>query len=120
MKFLLYTMGDDSQPTPPPSPEQMVEIGKFMGEAMQAGVVIATGGLAPSATGTKVVLDNGQFTVTDGPFSEAKELIGGFALIEAASKEEAVEWAKRFRRAEGDGVSYIRQVFGPDDGPPVP
>lgn len=82
--------------------------------------MIATGGLAPSATGTKVTLSGGKLSVVDGPFAETKELVGGFALIEAASKEEAVEWAKRFRLAEGDGVSHIRQVFGPEDGPPAP
>ena len=91
-----------------------------MEEAFKAGVVIATGGLAPSATGTRVTLSDGKFTVVDGPFSEAKELVGGFALIDVASKEEAVEWTKRFRLADGDGVSHIRQVFGPEDGPPAP
>lgn len=95
-------------------------MGKFMEEAFRQGVVIATGGLAPSATGTRVTLSNGTFTVADGPFADAKELIGGFALIEAASKEEAIEWAKRFRLVDGDGVSHIRQVFGPEDGPLSP
>lgn len=75
MKFLLYTLGDDSKPTPPPTPEKLAEIGKFMEEAFRAGVVIATGGLAPSATGTKVSLTDGKFTVVDGPFAEAKELV---------------------------------------------
>lgn len=118
MKFLLYTLGDDSQPAPRPTPEQLAEIGKLMEAVTKAGIVLATGGLAPSATGTRVALSGDEFTVTDGPFSEAKELVGGWALIEVGSKAEAVEWAKRFRSIEGDGVSHIRQVFGPEDGPP--
>lgn len=120
MKFLLYTLGDDSKPTPPQTPEQFAEIGKLIEDATKAGILLATGGLAPSATGTRVISSNGQITVTDGPFAEAKELVGGWALIEVGSKEEAIEWAKRFRSVEGDGVSYIRRVYGPDDGPGGP
>jgi len=81
MRYLGYTLGDDSVPTPPPSAELMTEMGKFVEEATKAGVLLATGGLGPSAEGTKVTYADGEFTVTDGPFAEAKELIGGWALM---------------------------------------
>jgi hypothetical protein len=118
VRFLTYTLGDDSQPTPPPAPELMEELGRFTEEATKAGVLVATGGLAPSAQGTKVAYVDGEFTVTDGPFTEVKELVGGWALMEVRDKAEVVEWTKRFLRIAGGGESTIRQVFGPDDLPP--
>jgi hypothetical protein len=111
MRFLGYTLGDDSVPTPPPSPDLYVEMGKFVEEATKAGVLLATGGLAPSAQGTKVTYRDGEFTVIDGPFAEAKELIGGWALMEVRDKDEAIEWTKRFLSVVGEGESTIRQVF---------
>jgi hypothetical protein len=65
----------------------------------------------PSAKGARVRLSSGKFTVTDGPFAEAKEIVGGFALIRANSKEEAIEHTKKFLKVAGDGESEIRQVF---------
>jgi hypothetical protein len=117
MRFLMYTLGDEADPRllTPPTPELMAEMGAFMAEATKAGALIATGGVGPSALGAKVELTGGTFTVTDGPFSEAKELIGGWALVEAASKEEAISWAKRFLSIVGSGESRIRQVFGSED-----
>ena len=115
MRFLMYTIGDDSKPVPPPSPDVMAEMGKFMEEATKAGALLATGAMAPSAQGTTVRFADGKFTVTDGPYAEAKELIGGWALVQAASKAEALDWAKRFLRIVGGGESRIRQVFGPED-----
>jgi hypothetical protein len=111
MRYLGYTLGDDSVPMPPPSPEMMQEMGKFVEEATKTGVLLATGGLGPSAEGTKVRYSNGEFTVTDGPFTEAKELIGGWALMEVRDKEEAIEWTKRFLTVVGGGESTVRQVF---------
>ena len=118
MRFFMYTLGDENVPMPPPTPELMAEMGEFMGEATRSGALVATGGFAPSALGATVGLADGTFTVTDGPFSEAKELIGGWALVEAASKQEAIEYAKRFLTIVGGGESRIRQVFGPEDGAP--
>jgi hypothetical protein len=118
MRFFMYTLGDESIPMPPPTPELMTEMGAFMEEATKSGALIATGGFAPSALGATVGLNDGTFTVTDGPFSEAKELIGGWALVEAASKAEAIDYAKRFLSIVGGGESRIRQVFGPEDGAP--
>jgi hypothetical protein len=118
MRFFMYTLGDENIPVPPPTPELMAEMGAFMEEAIRSGALIETGGFAPSALGAKVSLDNGSFTVIDGPFTEAKELIGGWALVEASSKEEAIGHAKRFLTIVGGGESRIRQVFGPEDGAP--
>ena len=103
---------------PPPTPELMAEMGQFMAESMASGALVATGGFAPSSMGATVGLHDGTFSVTDGPFSEAKELIGGWALVEVASKEEAIDHAKRFLSIVGGGESRIRRVFGPEDGAP--
>ena len=118
MRFFMYTLGDESIPMPPPTPQLFAEMGAFMEEATKSGALIETGGFAPTALGAKVSLTDGTFRVTDGPFSEAKELIGGWALVEAASKDEAIGWAKRFLTIVGGGESRIRQVFGPEDGAP--
>jgi hypothetical protein len=118
MRFFMYTLGDESIPMPPPTPELFVEMGAFMEEATKSGALIQTGGFGPTALGAKVSLANGAFSVTDGPFSEAKELIGGWALVEAPSKEAAIDYAKRFLKIVGGGDARIRQVFGPEDGAP--
>jgi hypothetical protein len=111
MRFLGYTIGDPSVPIPPPTPELMEEMGKFVEEATKAGVLVATGGVEPLNDAVKVSLKDGQFTVRDGPFTEAKELIGGWALMETRDREEAIEWTKRFLTLVGEGESTIRQVY---------
>lgn len=92
MKFLGYTLGDPNAPMPQPSPDLYQKMGAFVEEATKAGVLLATGGLAPVDEGVKVQYHNGEFTVLDGPFTEAKELIGGWALMECRDKDEAIEW----------------------------
>ena len=110
-RFLMYEIDDKAVATnTPPSPELMAEMGKLIEETTKSGILVATGGLGPNSThvrtsGTKV-------SVTDGPFTETKELTGGFALVEVTSKAEAIEWAKRFRKIVGDGESVIQEVFG--------
>jgi hypothetical protein len=115
MQFMVYDPNFDpnADNINPPTPEMMAEMGAFISEAMQAGVLVATGALQPQ--GTRLRLSNGKFTVTDGPFIELKELLAGFAVIEVESLEEAIEWSKRFRKIVGDGESEIVQVFGADD-----
>ena len=113
MQFLVYDPNYNPEAAAPPTPELMAEMGRFIGEAMQAGVLVTTGALQPK--GTRLKLSDGKFTVTDGPFIELKELMGGWAVIRAKSLEEAIEWCKRFRKIVGDGESEIVQVFGPDD-----
>lgn len=114
MQFMIYDPNfDPDADVPPPTPEMMAKMGAFIGEAMQAGVLVATGALQPK--GTRLRLSNGKFTVTDGPFIELKELLAGFAVIQVQSLEEAIEWSKRFRKIVGDGESEIVQLFGPED-----
>jgi hypothetical protein len=97
----------------PPSQQEMAQMGKLIEELTKSGVLLATEGCLPSAKGARVRLSKGKITVTDGPFTEAKELVGGFALIRAKSKDEAVELTKRFLNVAGDGESEIREVFEP-------
>jgi hypothetical protein len=110
MRFLLYETGHNAQPSAPPSQQMLEEVGKFTEETRRAGILLATGGLGPGAT--RVRNSAGKVAVTDGPFTETKELTGGFALIEVKSKDEAIEWAKRFRKIVGDGESVVQEVFG--------
>ena len=95
----------------PPTTEQMAEMGKFCEEMAKAGVLLATEGCLPSAMGARVRLASGKVTVTDGPFTESKELVAGFALLQVKSKEEAIELTKRFLKLAGDGEAELRQVF---------
>jgi hypothetical protein len=95
----------------PPTQEHMDEMGRLIEEMQSAGVLLATEGCLPSALGARVRLSGGEVTVTDGPFTESKELIAGFALLQADSREHAVELTRRFLRIAGDGECEIRQVF---------
>ncbi|MET9070044.1 YciI family protein [Streptosporangium sandarakinum] len=108
MRFLMTTKGVDAAP---PTPEVMAEMAAFVEEMTRAGVLLATGGLDPA--GIHVSASGGKITVTDGPFTEAKEAIVSFALIETRSKEEAVEMSRRFWKIIGNGEGHIQQVFGP-------
>jgi hypothetical protein len=117
MQFLVYDPNPNVETSAPPSPEMMAEMGRFIEEATQAGVVVTTGALQPK--GTRLRLAGGQFTVTDGPFIEAKELMGGFAVLQVNSLEDAIEWSKRFRKIVGDGETEIVQLMGPDDFGPA-
>lgn len=118
MQFLVYDPTfdpKDFENAEPPSEEMMAEMGAFMGEAFEAGVIVATGAL--QTHGTRLLYENGEFTVTDGPFIELKELVAGWAILEVDSLQEATEWSKRFRMIVGEGVSEIVQLYGPhDDG----
>jgi hypothetical protein len=112
MRFLGYTLADPTTPLPPPTPEIYQKMGAFIEEATKAGVLVATGGVGPLEEAVKVQYHNGEFTVLDGPFTEAKELVGGWALLECLDKNEAVEWTKRFLAIVGEGESTIRPVYG--------
>ena len=95
----------------PPTQEEMAAMGKLIEDYTKAGSLLATEGCLPSALGARVRLSNGKLTVTDGPFTESKEVVGGFALLQANSKEQAIELAKQFLQVAGDGECEIRQVF---------
>ncbi|GAP65596.1 YCII-related protein [Mizugakiibacter sediminis] len=99
----------------PPSEREMAEMGRLIDEMTRAGVLLATEGCMPSAQGARVRLAQGTFAVTAGPFAEAGEAIGGFALIQARSREEAIEWSKRFLKVIGDGECEIRQLHDAPD-----
>jgi hypothetical protein len=108
MRFLGYTLASETEmPTEPPRHEEM---GKFVEEAVNAGVIVATGGIAPTSEGVKIALKDGEFTVVDGPFTEPKELVGGWALMECRDKEEAFAWTKRFLSVLGEGEVRVRPV----------
>jgi hypothetical protein len=111
MRFLGYTLADESIPMPPPTPGLMADMGAFVEEATKAGVLVATGGIAPSAMGAKIALKDGEYSVIDGPFTEAKELVGGWALLECRDLADAVEWSKRFLGVLGEGEVRVRPVF---------
>jgi hypothetical protein len=101
----------------------MAAIAKLGEEATRAGAMVQTGGLLPSAMGARVRLSAGKLTVTDGPFAETKELIGGYAVYDVKSKQEAIEWTSRFMQLHKDhwpgweGESEIRQIFEPPQPP---
>ncbi len=112
MRFLGYTLANEAEtPMEPPRPELYEEMDKFVEEAVKAGVIVATGGLSPTSEGAIVSLKDGAFTVVDGPFTEAKELVGGWALMECRDKDEAVEWTKRFLSVLGEGECRVRPVM---------
>jgi hypothetical protein len=94
----------------PPTPEEYAKMGALIEEMTKKGVLIATGGCLPSALGARVRSDGGKFSVSDGPFIETKEVVGGFAIIECKDKSEAIELAKRFLAVAGDGESEVRQM----------
>src|SRR6266446_4904094 len=95
----------------PPSQEEMAKMGKLIEDEMKAGTLLATEGCLPTALGARVRISGGKLTVTDGPFTEAKEVVGGFALLRANSKEEAIELVKNFLEVAGEGECELRQVF---------
>ena len=111
MRFLGYTLADPTTPVPPPTEKEMAKMGEFLEEATKAGVLVATGGLGPLDEATRVSYADGKFTVLDGPFTEAKELVGGWALMEVRDRAEAIEWTKRFLAVVGFGESTIRPVY---------
>ncbi len=95
----------------PPSAEEMETMGKLVQEGFQKGWLLATEGCLPSALGARVRKENGKITATDGPFTEAKELVGGFAILSANSREEAVELTRQFLSHVGDGECELRQLY---------
>ena len=95
----------------PPTPEEMAKMGKLIEEGMKAGWLLGTEGCLPSALGARVRRDGAKLSVTDGPFAEAKEVIGGFALLRANTKEEAIELCRHFLQIAGEGECELRQLY---------
>ena len=94
----------------PPSQQEIAQMGKLIEEMAKAGVLLSTEGCQGSSKGARVRRSGERVTVTDGPFTEAKEIVGGFAIIKAQSKAEAIGWAKRFLDVTGNGESEILQL----------
>lgn len=103
----------------PPTLEEMAAMGKLIEEGMRAGWLLATEGCLPTALGARVRRSEGKVTVTDGPFTETKEVVGGFAILKANSKAEAIELAKTFLGHVGQGECELRQVYEPNCGEPT-
>jgi len=95
----------------PPSQEEMETMGKLIEEGMKGGWLLGTEGCLPTALGARVRKSEGKITVVDGPFTEAKEVVGGFALLQANSKEEAIQLTKDFLKVAGDGECELRQLY---------
>src|SRR5256714_10772732 len=99
-----------------PSQKLLAEMGKFNEELVKAGVMLEGEGLHPSSKGARIKFSGSKRTVVDGPFAETKELVAGFWIWQVRSKEEAVEWAKRWPNPTGaEGELEIRQIFEADD-----
>jgi len=118
MRFLSMIRIDEKA-AQQPSEQLMNEMGKLMDEMTREGTLIRTAGLRPTAEGVRVRLRKGQLSTIDGPFTETKEVIGGFAILEAASMPQAIELTRRFLQVHGDGWEIeceVRPFDGPDFG----
>ena len=119
MKYMMIVKSAERSGPPPKS--LMDAIDKLSEDATKAGTMLGAGGLGPTALGARVRLSEGKVTVTDGPFTEAKEVVGGYAQFELKSKKEAVDAAVRFMELHKqhwpgwEGETEVRQMFGPED-----
>jgi hypothetical protein len=120
MKFMLMINGDAAyEAGQPPNPQLMAAMGPYVEKMAQSGVLVETAGLLPTSHGSRMTVSGGAFTVTDGPFSEAKEVIGGYAIVEVESKEEALAVSRDFLQLHVDvlgsaytAVAEIRPMMG--------
>lgn len=111
MKFLsIYRPAERNAP---PSQEEMTKMGKLIEQGMQAGWLLSTEGCLPITLGAQVRSTQGKVTVIDGPFAEAREVVGGFAIMQVKSREELIQLTKDFLAVAGDGVCELRQLYEP-------
>lgn len=118
MRFLSMIRIDENTGNEPDE-RLMTDMGKLIEEMTESGALVSTAGLRPTSEGVRVRLRGGELSTTDGPFTETKEVIGGYAILEADSKEAAVELTRRFLRVHGDEWDIeceVRQLDGPDFG----
>jgi hypothetical protein len=113
MKFL--SIYKHAERNCPPSPEEMAKMGKMVEDWMKAGKLLSTEGCMPTSTGAQLRIANGQTIVKDGPFTEAKEVVGGFAILRADSKQQAIEYVKEFLQVMGEGECELRQLYDAGD-----
>jgi hypothetical protein len=117
MRFMMFMYpGVTDEADWQPTPEAVKAMMEYNEELTKAGALLALDGLHPASKGARVAFSGGRPTATDGPFAEAKEIVGGYWIIDAKSKEEAVEWARRCPADEGDMIE-VRQVFEMSDFP---
>lgn len=109
MKFL--SIYKSVERNTPPTAEEMAAMGKLIEEGFKAGWLVSTEGCLPSALGARVRRSGDKLSVMDGPFTESKEVVGGFAILKANSKEEAIQLAKDFLKIAGEGECELRQVY---------
>jgi hypothetical protein len=118
MKFMMIVK--HSEPCGPPPKGLMDAMGKLIEESAKDGTMVGSGGLLPTATGARVQLSGGKIKVVDGPFTESKEIIGGYAQFELKSREEAIQSAVRFMELhkeywpEWEGETEVREMMGPE------
>jgi len=117
MKFMMIY--ESTPNAPPPSPEVMQKLGEYTQRMIASGKVVLTGGLVRPSHGVRIERREGKVTVTDGPFTESKELIDGFAVVEAASLAEAIQLSKDFMEIAGDGKGEILPMFEGGGPPPA-
>ena len=127
MRFMGFVLADkDTEAGAMPEEKDLAAMGAFIEEATKAGVFLGGEGLKPSSEGVRILYDGSKRTVVDGPFSESKELIAGYSILAVDSKEEAMEWTKRFVRVDagvrpsGEARCEIRQIFELEDFPVSP
>jgi hypothetical protein len=117
MRFMIIVKASsESEAGAPPNPEAIAAMGRYNEELIAAGVLLAADGLHPSSNGARVRFDGGRIEVIDGPFSETKELIAGYWLIDVKSKDAALEWVKRIPFKDGEEVE-LRKAFEASDFP---
>lgn len=119
MRFMMIVIPrgyESAAPGAVPSAEAVAKMAEYNKSLQQAGVLLALDGLLPPSTGARISFSDGKPTVTDGPFSEAKEVIGGYWIIQARSREEAIEWAKRAPMSSNE-IIEVRQIFEMGDFP---
>ena len=118
MRFMMFIKVDSSDESFQPDEETVAAMARYNEELTKAGALLALDGLQPPSAGATIVFDAaGKATVTDGPFTEAKEVVGGYWVIQTKSKEEAVQWATRVPAAEGVTIE-LRQIFEMSDFSP--
>jgi hypothetical protein len=110
MKFVSIWKPDPAVWGAEPDEKQMAAMGQLIGELMSAGVLLDTGGVSDGGSSLRVQLAGGKVTVTDGPFAETKEVVGGFAIFKVNSRDEAVALTRRFLEIAGDGMSELHEV----------
>jgi hypothetical protein len=128
MRFMMIVKCNmDSEAGRLPDPKLMEAMAKYTEESIKAGVLLTSGALTPTSKGARIRASGGKLSVVDGPFAEATELVGGFAILQAKSMEEAMEHGRRFMKLHQDvlgptyeGTLEVRPMLGPEDFAPPP